>query len=159
MAQMLGKTSTNRRIMAMILTLTRIPSMELDNNVKGSEERAFFHPQVPAEQRPPLTDPNPTGITKDDDEFDDLDDDFLDGAETLIAVVETGLSTQVNVPDSYMEEEGMNVPREKKKVEDEDDSYGDDFGGDFDFEAAELAATQSTAHRMSTTLPHVCTIR
>ncbi len=37
--------------------------------------------------------------------------------------------------------------------------YRDDFGGGFDFEATKLAATQSTAHRMSTTLPHVCTIR
>lgn len=61
------------------------------------------------------------------DEFDDLDDDFFDEAENLI----TADSQQVSQAPAATE------------LDDLDDEFGDAFGGDFDFEAVELAATQA----------------
>ncbi|KAF4458912.1 dna replication atp-dependent helicase dna2 [Fusarium albosuccineum] len=60
------------------------------------------------------------------DEFDDLDDDIFDEAEDLITTVDQ--VSQSNPP---------------KLDPDPDDEFGDAFGGDFDFEAVELAATQA----------------
>ncbi|KAK4130965.1 hypothetical protein BT67DRAFT_171362 [Trichocladium antarcticum] len=61
-----------------------------------------------------------------EDEFGDLDDDFFDGAEELLAQVEA----------------------KQVKGGDDDDAYGDDFG-DIDFDAFELAATQAASRPFS----------
>lgn len=73
-----------------------------------------------------------------DDEFDDMDDELLAAAEDMIAEVPLKTNPQFSpstAPKAVHPEGCM----------EDDDLYGDDFGGDFDFEAAELAATQETA--------------
>lgn len=87
-----------------------------------------------------------------DDEFDDMDEDILAVAEDLIAEAAPRQAIQ-STP----------TPAAKKVhidygTEESDDIYGDDFGGDFDFEAAETAATQSVDKAASPLLP-VRTIR
>lgn len=87
-----------------------------------------------------------------DDDFDDLDDDVFAAAEELIAEGQSnqavqskpaGVATKVHLDGGTAEA---------------DDMYGDDFGGDFDFAAAELAATQSVDQQASSLFP-VRTIR
>lgn len=81
-----------------------------------------------------------------DDEFDDMDDDLLAAAEDMIGTVDSALTQQPALP-----------PPPKTVHPDggteEDDQFGDDFGGDFDFEAAELAATQTAGQADSSLLP------
>lgn len=88
----------------------------------------------------------------DDDDFGDMDDDLLAAAEDMVADA-TPEPTPRIVPAS-----GVKAVHLDGGTEDSDDIYGDDFGGDFDFEAAELAATQSVGHTTSSLLP-VRTVR
>lgn len=87
-----------------------------------------------------------------DDDFDDLDDDLFAAADELIAEGESKQSVQ-SVP-----ERTTRTVHLDGGTEDADDVYGDDFGGDFDFAAAELAATQSVDQSTSSMFP-VRTIR
>jgi DNA replication ATP-dependent helicase Dna2 len=84
--------------------------------------------------------PNPV-----DDEFGDLDDDFLDGAEDLVAEVEARHMSQ-NTQDPF---QGQRHDRSAitcgGQGYDDDDAYGDDFDDDIDFDAVERAATQAAA--------------
>ncbi|EEU40478.1 uncharacterized protein NECHADRAFT_76779 [Fusarium vanettenii 77-13-4] len=66
------------------------------------------------------------------DEFDDLDDDIFDDAEDLLTSVE---QAQTATPVEHQNATPVDP--------DPDDEFGDPFGGDFDFEAVELAATQA----------------
>lgn len=86
-----------------------------------------------------------------DDEFDDMDDEILAAAEDLIAEVPPKRS-----PKSFPSPAPKTGHRDGG-TEDED-LYGDDFGGDFDFEAAEVAATQSVGETASSLL-RVRTVR
>lgn len=78
------------------------------------------------------------------DEFGDLDDDVFAAAEQFVSQVEAGPAANDKI-------RHINTPVHQKPqarvfgggTDDSDDLYGDDFGGDFDFEAAEIAATQS----------------
>lgn len=72
------------------------------------------------EAEKPADTPDPDKL----DEFDDLDDDIFDDAEDLLTSVEQAQTVTPVDPDP-------------------DDEFGDPFGGDFDFEAVELAATQA----------------
>ena len=86
-----------------------------------------------------------------DDEFDDVDDDLLAAAEDMIVDVPANNSskpTPVSPPKAVHLDGGTT----------DDELYGDDFGGDFDFEAAELAATQTVGETTSS-LMRVRTIR
>lgn len=78
-----------------------------------------------------------------DDEFDDLDDDVFAAAEELIAEGQPSLAVH-SEPASV----ATRVHLDGGTAE-ADDMYGDDFGGDFDFAAAELAATQSVGQQAS----------
>lgn len=78
----------------------------------------------PAEKLADTPVDNPTATPDKLDEFDDLDDDIFDDAEDLLTSVEQAQTV---------------TPVDN----DPDDEFGDPFGGDFDFEAVELAATQA----------------
>ena len=142
--------------------------MEFDASVQTQQDSAEL-PYVAATAEPDISacedQAPPTKPGTESDEFDDLDDDFFDGAEHLIAEVETAFPTQLSLqaaPEQRQPEAAVAPQTHQDALEHEDDKYGDDFGGDFDFEAAELAATQSaatTTRRISTSVPHVCTVR
>lgn len=89
--------------------------------------------------------------TSSDDEFDDMDDDLLAAAEDIVGKVDPALTQQPAPP----------TPPKRNHPDggtEEDDQFGDDFGGDFDFEAAELAATQTAGQADSSLMP-VRTVR
>lgn len=82
------------------------------------------------------------------DEFDDLDDDLLAAAaEDMLAEVAPSPTLRVE------------PTRHTKTVHldggtaDPGDTYEDDYGEDFDFEAVELAATQSVGQKASSLMP------
>ena len=84
--------------------------------------------------------------TSSGDEFDDMDDDLLAAAEDMAGKVDPALTQQVASP----------PPAKPVRLDggtEEDDQFGDDFGGDFDFEAAELAATQTAGQTDSLLMP------
>lgn len=85
-----------------------------------------------------------------DDEFDDLDDDLFAAADDLIA--DAAVETISQAPQAPP----VQVLHQNGGTEEAEDEYGDDFGGDFDFDAVELAATQSVA-QSNPSLSHVCT--
>lgn len=87
-----------------------------------------------------------------DEDFGDLDDDVFVAAEELIAEGEPK-QTVHSKPDPAAKTVHLDGDTEEA-----DDAYGDDFGGDFDFAAAELAATQSVGQPTSSLFP-VRTIR
>jgi DNA replication ATP-dependent helicase Dna2 len=84
--------------------------------------------------------------TSSDDEFDDMDDDLLAAAEDIVGKADPTLTQQPAAPPP------PNPIHHGGGTED-DDQFGDDFGGDFDFEAAELAATQTAGQADSSLLP------
>lgn len=86
-----------------------------------------------------------------DDEFDDLDDELLAAAEDMISEAPPQTNSQ------YFPSPASKAVHPNGGTDD-DDVYGDDFGGDFDFEAAEVAATQSVGGTASSLL-RVRTVR
>jgi DNA replication ATP-dependent helicase Dna2 len=82
-----------------------------------------------------------------DDDFGDIDDDLLEAAEDILTKAASQQhplnTTTTNI---IRGQESDSIPRQVPDIlgEEEDDPYGDDFG-DFDFDAAELAATQSAS--------------
>ncbi|OTB01900.1 hypothetical protein M426DRAFT_209509 [Hypoxylon sp. CI-4A] len=92
----------------------------------------------------------------DDDDFDDVDDDIFTAAGDLITQIDSShpprdKAEPLPQPAVPVEEAPINI------VDDDfaDDGFGDDFGGDFDFEAAEIAATQSASFKTNGSLPPV----
>lgn len=84
--------------------------------------------------------------TSSEDEFDDMDDDLLAAAEDMIGSIDPTLTQQPAPPPPPK-------PVHPDGGTEEDDQFGDDFGGDFDFEAAELAATQTAGQTDSSLMP------
>ncbi|KAF4444834.1 DNA replication ATP-dependent helicase Dna2 [Fusarium acutatum] len=104
--------------------------MQLEASINTTQLEMNLQPEVVAAENNPVTEIDHKTPEKFDgklDEFDDLDDDFFDEAEDLI----TADSQQVSQAPATTE------------LDDLDDEFGDAFGGDFDFEAVELAATQA----------------
>ncbi|KAM0426761.1 hypothetical protein ACHAPT_008077 [Fusarium lateritium] len=91
--------------------------MQLEATINATQLEAKAEPPAPEPETRPDEEPEAGKL----DEFDDLDDDIFDDAEDLLTSVEQAQTTTV----------------------DPDDEFGDPFGGDFDFEAVELAATQA----------------
>lgn len=90
-----------------------------------------------------------------EDEFDDLDDD------TLLAAVEDVFRpappTQTSRAAPTKNHNVVHLDGGTNDSEDTyEDDFGEDFGEDFDFEAVELAATQSLKQKASSLMP-VCT--
>ncbi|KAK5661983.1 hypothetical protein OQA88_10094 [Cercophora sp. LCS_1] len=121
--------------------------MELDAsivNLVQADESTLIDIEEPA---PALT--IPAAIKVAEDEFGDLNDDFFDGAEDLMAVVESNLVSKSAVQ-GQGQDRSPPPDAVKKDVGDEfDDEFDDDFGDDIDLEALELAATQSAARAAS----------
>lgn len=90
-----------------------------------------------------------------DDEFADLDDDVFAVAEDLITQIDSNHTSTSNAKSLS---QSFTAPQNQLGTVSEDSSediYGDDFG-DFDFEAAEIAATQSAEQtQLSGSLPPV----
>ncbi|KAH7167241.1 DNA replication factor Dna2-domain-containing protein [Fusarium sp. MPI-SDFR-AT-0072] len=104
--------------------------MQLEASINTTQLETNPQPEVAVAENNPLCeidDKTPEKFDGKLDEFDDLDDDFFNEAEDLI----TGDSQQVSQAPA------------RTKLDDLDDEFGDAFGGDFDFEAVELAATQA----------------
>lgn len=82
------------------------------------------------------------------DEFDDVDDDLLAAAaENMLAEVDPSPDSKAK---SSKNTKGVYLDA---GTGDAEDAYEDDFGGDFDFEAVELAATQSGGQKTSSFMP------
>lgn len=90
-------------------------------------------------------------VTVAEEDFGDFDDDFFDGAEELLAQVES------KQPPQQLQQGKVVQPAQNSVIlqQDEFDEFGDDFGDDFDPDAAELAATQHN----NTTLPLATHVR
>ncbi|KAF5608779.1 DNA replication ATP-dependent helicase Dna2 [Fusarium subglutinans] len=104
--------------------------MQLEASINTTQLETNPLPEVVAAENDPVSETDhktPENFDGKLDEFDDLDDDFFDEAEDLI----TADSQQVSQALATTE------------LDDLDDEFGDAFGGDFDFEAVELAATQA----------------
>lgn len=82
-----------------------------------------------------------------EDEFDDLDDDLLLAAEDVIKLAPPSQPTRA-APTA-----DPNAVRLDGGINDSEDTYEDDFGGDFDCDALELAATQSVSQKASSLMP------
>jgi DNA replication ATP-dependent helicase Dna2 len=111
--------------------------MELDATLGAVQDTK----PCPAPEPAPLETPKraPPDANGFDDEFGDMDDDLFEAAEDLITEIESKPTTQQ--PQHGGARGGL--VDDDNAEDDAEDVYGDDFGGDFDFEAVELAATQS----------------
>ncbi|KAL8392886.1 hypothetical protein RB595_002904 [Gaeumannomyces hyphopodioides] len=144
--------------------------LELDATLGGArvavlppEPAPRAQPVPPAIQRPKQN----LGASADfDDDFDDLDDDLFSAAETLMTQMESKPPSQRppqnpstrGGPRPIQTTNAQTISHAQGKnnrtsggcgggggvaVKEGEDAYGDDFDGDFDFDAVELAATQS----------------
>ncbi|KAK4099418.1 DNA replication factor Dna2 [Parathielavia hyrcaniae] len=111
--------------------------MELDASILGQADDSIV--VVSSEES---NQQGPTVRKGVDDEFNDFDDDLFDGAENLVAQVETKHTSQRSWPAQPHNSTAMAGGAD-------DDVYGDDFD-DVDFDAVELAATQATSRPFST---------
>lgn len=115
--------------------------MELDASLNPAQSNEVVAETVPeiaqnAEQsKPPLA---PADLH---DEFGD-DDDLFAAAEDLLAGIDSKVPSQGGCPSHQALGVSARDGKETERLEEAEDSYGNDFG-DFDFEAAEAAAVQS----------------
>ncbi|KAK1526507.1 DNA replication factor Dna2 [Colletotrichum paranaense] len=112
--------------------------LELEASISLSNSKQEARPSTPT-PAPVSVQPTKQSSTGLEDEFGDLDDDIFEAAEDIL---ESAVATASQLPTSaktHLDATSVPVPRQ----DDLDDAFGDDFGGDFDFDAAELAATQS----------------
>lgn len=90
-------------------------------------------------------------VSSDDDEFGDMDDDVFAAAEDLIADMDsshTSHMTSGKTADNHVAVQQPIVINKQQRPG--VDTYDDDaFGDDFDFEAAEISATQAVKHTSS----------
>ncbi|KAF3761458.1 Dna2-domain-containing protein, partial [Cryphonectria parasitica EP155] len=125
-----------------------------DDDALWEIDASLLSEQVQEGRRMAADQPMPTEESRreqetllDDDEFGDIDDDLLAAAENMLADSKPEPSSR----------SGISAPTNAAQVDSgtdgSDDIYDDEFGGDFDFEAAELAATQSVDQKASSLLP------
>lgn len=116
---------------------TLVASSQDDLRAQASKKVSHAHLQaLPVDKAVNIPQAQPATEVFEEDDFGDLDDDFFDEAENLVAKVEAKHLTKSH-------------PRVEPQVrqqdeEGEDDPYGDDFG-DVDFDAIEFAATQAVS--------------
>ncbi|RWA07722.1 hypothetical protein EKO27_g7386 [Xylaria grammica] len=128
--------------------------MNLDVDINHSPEQQSQIPQPRTPVAKQVANPKITAQVADTspDELDDLDDDVFADAGDLLSQLDSAcdIGQDINVSQAPASVGAASQgPAPDESVE---DMYGDDFGGDFDFEAAEIAATQS-AHRPNGSLP------
>jgi hypothetical protein len=119
--------------------------MSLDVGITPVQEHVSRtpHPQTPIPKQDEKQNRTAQDVDTLDDEYADLDDDIFAEAGDLLSQIDSACidDRHSTVPQAPIV---MN-PDSQGTITDDlvDDIYGDDFG-DFDFEAAEIAATQST---------------
>ncbi|KAI0429979.1 hypothetical protein F5Y09DRAFT_242532 [Xylaria sp. FL1042] len=120
--------------------------MSLDVDVGSALPRKspIPQPRTPVAKRI-IADPNIAAqiSNKTVDEFADLDDDLFADAGDLLSQIDSACDTGQRTSTSQAPGPANAVSQGPAFDELAEDMYGDDFGGDFDFEAAEIAATQS----------------
>ena len=130
---------------------------DLDDNLFDDDMLA----EIDASLAPPKPDAADTKMadTSAQDDFGDLDDGLDDDVFTAVAAIETddnnnnnpidltsSIPRAVNTVNTslYAKPVSTAAPAPKPAMGDMEDMFGgDDFGADFDFDAAELAATQA----------------
>ncbi|KAJ8126536.1 hypothetical protein O1611_g7102 [Lasiodiplodia mahajangana] len=119
-------------------------SLDVDINSALGQKSQATQPQTPATNE--IIKPNTTTQDADTlfDEFADLDDDIFADAGDLLSQIDSACNTDQHAATSQAPAPANAAPRGPIPNELAEDMYGDDFGGDFDFEAAEIAATQSS---------------
>ncbi|KAI0173452.1 hypothetical protein GGR52DRAFT_387905 [Hypoxylon sp. FL1284] len=123
--------------------------MELDASVyQTREEHAQADIKVPTADtgQDPVQQQPLQGSESSDDEFADMDDDVFAAAENLMTQIDSS-HNPVDKPDTLPQ---TSVAAQEKPTDVAndfaEDAFEDDFG-DFDFEAAEIAATQSASSK------------
>lgn len=122
-----------------------INATQVEPTINPSKEQDTLEPSKQGNQS------NPIQL----DEFEDLDDEIFDGAETLIAEVESQHISQAPAQTPTPKPRARPTAKVDNGPGDFDDDFGDAFGGDFDFEAVELAATQAV-QQSNTKSAEVC---
>ncbi|KAI0799269.1 hypothetical protein GGR55DRAFT_512159 [Xylaria sp. FL0064] len=119
--------------------------MNLDVNIDSAlqQESRTLQPRTPVAK--PTTTPNITAQSAEKvlDEFSDLDDDIFADAGDLLSQIDSAYDTGPRTSTSQAPGPASATSQEPVLDISAEDMYGDDFGGDFDFEAAEIVATQS----------------
>lgn len=122
---------------------------ELDASLlSGQVETSSSTAVERAVARGPVKEPDKEQEGLDEDEFDDVDDDLL-AAAAQDMMAENNVSPHAKAKPST----STKAIHLDGGTDDAEDTYEDDFGGDFDFEAVELAATQSVGQKASSLMP------
>ncbi|KAK8111453.1 uncharacterized protein PG998_007910 [Apiospora kogelbergensis] len=143
--------------------------MELDVTMAPADNNCL-EPVMPQPNTEPTSKVAPPALEKtmfdddddDDDDFGGMDDDVFAAAENLVAKAESAShAPRANPRNVSTEGARARQPRFAGEVQDlGDDAFGDDFGADFDFEAAEIAATQSAKQsNVSGSLPPILLVQ
>ncbi|KAI1493444.1 hypothetical protein F5X96DRAFT_621894 [Biscogniauxia mediterranea] len=117
--------------------------MELDAKLGSTQQEPAILLPAPSDTgqtADPL--PNPQPILNDDD-FADSDDDIFAAAEDLVSQIDSAHGLQSKTDGSAAPVDKLASTTGTGPGDLAEDMFGDDFSDDFDFEAAEIAATQS----------------
>jgi len=128
---------------------------ELDASLLPARSREQS-PSPPRNTSQPQTTPEAASF---EDEFGDLDGDIFDAAEDLLAKMDPKQRSQGPCPAAQTNRGEAHGPGPAGVLGETEDAYGDDFGGDFDFEGAEWAATHSVQSTAPIPSSSVCTRR
>ncbi|KAI0888076.1 uncharacterized protein GGS22DRAFT_93105 [Annulohypoxylon maeteangense] len=123
--------------------------MELDASLGQPKEENAEDDLIilPADTGQNLERQQPNQETLYDDEFADMDDDVFTAAEDLITQIDSSRSSK-GKPETPCQPAVAAQEKQTTIVDDlGGDVFEDDFGGDFDFDAAEIAATQSASSK------------
>lgn len=118
-------------------------SLDVGTSLAPEQESRSPQAQIPAPRQ--IVAPNTTTRCAETwlDEFTDMDDDLFADASELLSQIDSACDAGPRSIESQAV--SMNARSEGYAAEGPgEDLYEDDFGGDFDFEAAEIAATQSS---------------
>ncbi|OTA00856.1 hypothetical protein A9Z42_0011550 [Trichoderma parareesei] len=104
---------------------------------QASQASQVAEPAAPVKKSPEKSEKKNSGKLPIIDEFDDLDDDLFDGADDILAGLES--KSQMPVTKLTTPRAKRTSPRKKtpKKLADLEDEFDDAFDGDVDFEAVE----------------------
>jgi len=123
-----------------------IAKLTQGTKAKSDPDSTSLAPATPtpgfASNPEPGSPPKPPSSAR--DEFDDVDDDVFDAAEDLIA----SLDQRSLMHYTQAEAETTGAKQQQHSLhnsQNSGDNFDDDFGNDFDFEAVEMAVTQSAA--------------
>ncbi|KAJ3565241.1 hypothetical protein NPX13_g7575 [Xylaria arbuscula] len=128
--------------------------MNLDVTIGSALEQGSRSPSIRTPDRGQTLDRNKVDPNANTmlDEFADLDDDLFADAGDLLSQIDSACNSAQGVSVSQAPVPTTTPSQQLTNNELVEDMYGDDFG-DFDFEAAELAATQQSAKKSTGPIP------